>query len=389
MISWWEGFSQRWNWQDPVLLLGVLAVMVTALIPPLVWRLGTKQAHRDSGLRAQQAQSLSRQEQILTRQRRDVLLSIVDRTSDKTHLMLLWAEVDEYKDRDRELLQAAFRSNVALALPGSHSGIQVTDDLNESSVADYLMGLERRYESGRPGFSSYEGLLDFLDSVATLGLRLDASVIVRLVTGPTTQIQRPGHTFYRELVSVLPDCASGLILRVEDIDYCSPGGLRLNVLTGVLLGMKDAELGRERQRGVPAGAAAAVFRSNVPSALAHLLHRDNLRSFDRWSAEGSTERVSATVAWLTRAVGWLADTDDHLAKRMVQNLKAAIESIPQEDRGWGTDGEDVLQGFEWIEVKQSELWGDYGPDLEAAADSIGTWRHQGRGEGDQLSRGGS
>ncbi len=369
-------FSTAWSWADPVILLGVITILVTALIPVFLWRLGARQARLDGDLTLLQTETLARQERIFRRQRRDSLLEIVGRSSDATHLGLLWSEVREYEDEERELLLAVFRTNVALALPGTSNGVKVSDDLNEEVVSYYVNGLERRYAESTQGVRPYTGLLDFVGTVTDQSVKIEEHRIVALVTGPTSERQRPGHTFFRELVNVLPESAEGLLDAVEDIDYQNSGGLRLNVLTGTLLAIKDAELGRFRRPGVSPKHAVAVLRRSVPTALASLLHRDNLRSLDRWSLEGSTEPVTATVAWLIRVTGWLVDVDNHLAMRMTQNLAAAINSIPDADksRGWGVDREDVRFGFENIKLKQPELWETYGADLETAATNVGLWK---------------
>lgn len=357
-----------------MLLLSVVTILVTALIPVFIWRLGAKQSERDRDLNELQARTLARQEQISRRQRRDALLEIVDRSSDATHIGLLWREVRQYEGEDRRLLLAIFRANVALALPGTSTGVSVPDDFTESVVSDYVSGLERRYAEGARGFHPYPGLLDFVASAMNRGVEIETSKIVALVTGVTAENQRPGHGFYRDLVNALPDSAGGLLHAVERIDYRGSGGLRLNVLTGSLLAVKDVEVGRYTPGSSTRPDALNEIRNNVPVALAFLLHRGNLRSFDQWSSEGSTEPVSATVAWLIRAVGWLADADNHLAMRMVENLPAVIESIPPEDRGWGIDDQDVWQGFTWIRQKQPNLWQVYGERLESAATRIGPWR---------------
>ena len=379
MTEWWQDFSAKWSWDDPMLLVGLVTIVVTALIPVALWWLGAKQAKRDGVLNELKTETLARQEQISRRQRRDALLEIVDRSADATHLGLLWREVREYEGEDRDLLLARFRTNVALALPGTSTGVKVRDDLTDTVVSHYVGGLERRYAEGARGFHSYPGLLDFMVAATNQGAKIETSKIVALVTGPTAENQRPGHGFYRDLVSVLPRAASGLLHAVEGIDPRSSGGLRLNVLTGTLLAVKDVEIGRSGGASRLHANAVEELRDAVPEALAFLLHRDNLRSFDRWSLEGSTEPVSATVAWLIRAVGWLADTDSHLAMRMVQNLASAIESIPAADRGWGIDDRDVRQGFEWIRAKQPALWETYGASLESAATIIGQWKAEEHG----------
>lgn len=374
MIDWWASFADEWTWSSPANVLGTASILVTALIPLFLWRLGVKQAKRDGELRAQQVSILERQERILQRQRRDALFSIVDDSSDATHLELLWEEVAEYSGRDRVLLQATFRANVAVSLPGDHLGIRVADQLDSVAVAQYVAGLERRYASAHRSPRRFDGLLAFLEHARTRNLDVDTAAIVTVVTGKAAEIQRPGHGFYRELVNLLPEAAGGLLHRVEDIGYLTAGGTRLNVLTGVLLGIKDAELNRAPGRRPPSVTAVSTLRSGVPSALGQLLHRDNLRSLDRWSLEGSTEPVSATIAWLIRAVGWMADGDSHLAMRMVENLAAAIRSIPEGERGWGIDDRDVRQGLAWIREKQPGLWSSYGDELMAAASSVGKWR---------------
>ena len=204
------------------------------------------------------------------------------------------------------------------------------------------------------------------------GAEIDVPRIVDLVTGPTAERQRPGHAFFRELVNILPEAASYLLYAVEDINPRAPGGLRLNVLTATLLAVKDAEMER---RGSKLNAVEMEgLRNGVAEALASLLHRNVLSSFNQWELEGSTDRVSATVAWLIRAVGWVADADDHQAMRMIENLSFAIQSIPDRERDWGIDSADVVQGFEWIREKQPELWKMYGQSLESAATEVGSWR---------------
>lgn len=150
----------------------------------------------------------------------------------------------------------------------------------------------------------------------------------------------------------------------------------MNVLTGALLAVKDLEMGR---RGPTLNAdELGKLQVGIADALAYLLHRDVLRSFDRWEIKGSTDSVTATAAWLIRAVGWVADVDSHLAMRMIQNLAFAIESVPKSDRigGWGIDDVDVRQGFEWMSEKCPKLWEVYGEGLESAATEIGPWKEE-------------
>jgi hypothetical protein len=365
IIEWWHSLLSKWSWDDPMLLLGFASFVATAIIPIVLWRMGAKQAKRDSELQAKILANLTSVSQL---QRRDALLGIVPQASDPTYLALLWKEIREYEGADWDFLLNHLRANPALALPGTSTGVKVQDNLTDAAVSNYVDGLERRYAES-DGYPPYPGLLKFIAEVKRQEAKIEVSRIVELVTGPTAEKQRPGHSFYRDLVNALPQAASPLLDAVERIDSRAPGGLKLNVLTGALLAVKDLEMGR----GGPRLEADEMdgLKRDIADALAYLLHRDVLRSFDRWEIKGSTDSVTATAAWLIRAVGWVADTDSHLAMRMIQNLAPAIESVPESEGNWGTDDVDVRQGFEWISEKRPDLWEIYGERLEAAVAEVG------------------
>lgn len=370
IVDWWHSLVAKWSWDDPMLLLALASFVATAFIPIVLWRVGAKQAKRDSEL---QAKILARQTLVSQLQRRDALLGIVTQASDPRYLEALWKEIFEYKEEDRDFLLAHLRANPALALPGTSTGAKVQDNLTDAAVSNYVDGFERRYAESE-GYLPYPGLLKFIAEVARQGLKVEASSIVALVTGPTAEKHRPSHSFYRKLVLALPQAAGPLLYAVERIDSRAPDGLKLNVLTGVLLTVKDLEMGR---RGPILNAdEMEELKVSIADALAYLLHRDVLRSFDRWEIKGSTDSVTATAAWLIRAVGWATDADSHLAMRMIQNLAFAIESVPESDRrgGWGIDDVDVRQGFEWMSEKCPKLWENYGEELEVAATKIGSWK---------------
>lgn len=365
IVDWWHSLVSKWSWDDPMLLLGLASFVATALIPIVLWRVGAKQAKHDSEL---QAKILARQTLVSQLQRRDALMEIVPQASDPTHLALLWKEIHEYEGADWDFLLNHLRANPALALPGTSTGVKVQDNLTDAAVSNYVDGLERRYAES-DGYPPYPGLLKFIAEVKRQEAKIEVPRIVELVTGSTAEKQRPGHSFYRDLVNALPQVASPLLDAVEKIDSQAPGGLKLNVLTGALLAVKDLEMGRGGPR-LDADEVAELKR-DIADALAYLLHRDVLRSFDRWEIKGSTDSVTATAAWLIRAVGWAADADSHLAMRMIQNLAPAIESVPESEGNWGIDDVDVRQGFEWISEKCPDLWEIYGERLEAAVAEVG------------------
>lgn len=372
--EWWRSLLSKWSWDDPMLLLGLASFIATAIIPIVLWRVGAKQAKRDSEL---QAKILARQTLVSQLQRRDALLGIVTQASDARYLEVLWKEILEYKEEDRDFLLAHLRANPALALPGTSTGAKVQDNLTDAAVSNYVDGFERRYAES-DGYAPYPGLLKFIEEAKRQGRKIEDLRIIALVTGPTAEKQPQNHYFYRDLVNLIPSATGGLLHAVERINPQAPGGLKLNVLTGALLAVKDLEMGR---RGATSNEdkdkdKAEKLRGGIAQALAYLLHRGVLRSFDQWDIKGSTDSVTSAAAWLIRAVGWAADDDSHLAMRMIQNLAPAIESVPESEGNWGIDDVDVRQGFEWISKKCPNLWEIYGERLEAAVAEVGQRKEQ-------------
>ena len=368
MGGWWIAFWDKWSREDPMLLMNFVSLVFTVLIPITLWWLGRKQAKRDSLLVEQQTIILERQDKIMRRQRRDALLEIVAQSSDAAYLGNLWREIresPEYEGEDRDFLLARLRTNPVIALPGTYTGVRVQDELTDAVVSDYVDGFERRYAEGK----RFSGLLDFTEEVKRCGAEIDVSRIVDLVTGPTAERQRPGHSFFRKLVNILPEAASSLLHKVESIDCRAPGGLRLNVLTGTLLAVRDVEMRRRYPPLQPD--EVHEFRNAVSQSLACLFHWHVLHSFETWEREGANERIIAMVAWLVRAVGWVVDTDEHLGKRMVESLAFAIESVPDMERDWGIEASDARQGLDWIRTKRPDLWKEYGQRLESAATRVG------------------
>ena len=107
IAEWWRSLLSKWSWDDPTLLLGfasfvvtVASFVATAIIPIVLWRMGAKQAKRDSEQAKRdselQAEFLANLTSVSQLQRRDALLGIIDQASDPTHLALLCKEVREY-----------------------------------------------------------------------------------------------------------------------------------------------------------------------------------------------------------------------------------------------------------------------------------------------------
>lgn len=374
--SWKDDIVNNWGWSDPSFLVSFLSMLFAVVVPVVLWRMGARQSKTNMELLDKQAISLSRQERLVERQRRDSLMLALADTTNEAYLQVAWDEIREFPESDQKLLKSIIRTNPKIALPGSSRGLRLLDELDQDAVDDYCNGLGRRYGVRKETFA-YRGLLDFLRLVSRENLNIDTSLIVELVTGESAAEERPTHLFFTDLVLIHPPCAAELIYRSEGIDVQTAGGLKLNVLTGVFLAVKlieKADFEALRVSGKSRDDIKTEFVRSIPLALAHLMHRGGLRSVERWSYSDSSERVSATIAWLIFAVGKFSDVDDHWASRMVENLEAAISSIPAQDRRWGVDAQDIREGFDQIRVKQPALWARFGDELEKAASAIGSWR---------------
>ena len=376
MPEWWESLLSKWSWNDPTIILGLAAIVVSLaaiVVTVVLWVLDSRQKKRDSESQAKQAKSDSelgkKRALVLQRQRRDDLPETIDGASDPSYLETLWEEISEYKKEDRDFLLAHLRANPALPLPGT--SIKVQDNLTDAVVSLYVDGFEDRYAE-RDGDQPYPGLLEFIEEAIRQDAKIEESRIVDLVTGPTAEEQPQNHRFYRDLVLALPQTAGPLIEAVERIDSSAPNGLKLNVLTGALLAIRDMKLRCQDGKLFEEEAEVRALKHGIATALASLLYQGALRSFDEWEFEGSTERMTATAAWLIRAVGWVADADSLQSTWMIENLASAIESDGIRD--WGTDNDDVRQGFKWIREKCPKLWETYGEELETAATKIGPWK---------------
>jgi hypothetical protein len=348
------------------LALTFIATIATICIPILLGRLASSQNRRLHELQQLQLRALEDQRMIHQHQRRDALLEEIGELTEPVRLTLAWKEINDFGADDQRALRAAVRSNPHANLPGSSHGPIADDVLDADAVTAYIDGMPSRYLEEKR-YSTFDGFTGFVANIEK-GALLDKNIgrLVRVLTGPSAEVQRPSHQFFRDLVNDTRQFAPPLLYAVEKISY-EHGDLRLNVLTGTLLAVVDS-IEKRSARFTP------DLRDHIRNALAWLLHRDVIRSFDYWKLDGSTEPVSATVAWLIRVTGWAINGDTHIDMRIVENLQYPIRSIPQQDRRWGVDEDDVAQGFAEIERKAPVLWQQHGKDLTQAADEIGSWR---------------
>ncbi|HKP39628.1 hypothetical protein [Mycobacterium sp.] len=355
------------------LAVSFVATIATICIPILLARLASSENRRLTELQDYQAETLEKQKAIHQRQRRDALLDQLRDLSDRVRLSLVWEEIAEFDPCDQILLKTAIRANPRVNLPGSGQGPITRDLLDDTAVSAYIEGMERRYGIATQ-FKTFDGFSGFvwqLKDQSPAQLEKHKSALVAVLVGPCAEVQRPSHQFFRRLIADTPEFAVPLLYAVEDMSY-ELGGFRLNALTGTLLAVVDII---EERQGAPR--LLGNMREDIAHGLAWLLHRGVLRSFEHWNLRGSSEPVSATVAWLIRVVGWAMDGDSHIGMRMVEKLHYSIESVPAEDRGWGVDAEDVAEGFSAIRRKAPVLWERHGDELMQAADEMGPWRENG------------
>lgn len=116
--EWWRSLLSKWSWDDPMLLLGFASFVVTTIISIVLWKMGAKQAKRDSEQAKRdselQAKILENQTLISQRQRRDALPEIIERASYPTHLEMLWKEVSGYKRKRTRISFSLFFAPILL-----------------------------------------------------------------------------------------------------------------------------------------------------------------------------------------------------------------------------------------------------------------------------------
>lgn len=344
-----------WHWSDPSFTLAFISAVGAVIVPVFLFY-----AARTGQRLAQEA--IEGQRRILAAQRRDQLLAALPEVSEKTTFERLRKEVDQYRGEDRRLLLRALRQNPLEPLPWR---IQ-----NAEQVGDFVASLERRYRTPTHSMP-FSHVREFLGGLPQELAEQCQDDLVGVLTGEAAVAQKPGHMFYRQLVS--QGCwylAAPLLYGCEKISPMAHGGLKLNILTGVLMAIDDLDQATARGVQMPLHIVRPTdpdkFARDVQAALADLLHRGNLLFLNEWELVGYTEPASATVAWLILVVGRQSGVDDHIDMRCVQNLAKVVRQIPAEDADWGRDVRVVKEGLTLIRTKCPQLWVEYGRELVAA-----------------------
>ena len=135
--SWKDDIVNNWGWSDPSFLVSFLSMLFAVVVPVVLWRMGARQSKTNMELLDKQAISLSRQERLVERQRRDSLMLALADTTNEAYLQVAWDEIREFPESDQKLLKSIIRTNPKIALPGSSRGLRLLDELDQDAVDDY------------------------------------------------------------------------------------------------------------------------------------------------------------------------------------------------------------------------------------------------------------
>jgi hypothetical protein len=357
-----------WNWNNPTFDLTFASTIAAIAIPCVLTFWGSKSNKRMARLEERQAQSLALLEAAQTAQWHDQMLRDLPSITDRARLQMLSADIFAASGLKGEALRFAFRSNPHVPLPGAEGTWVDRGRLDADAINGYVVGLPSRF-AHREGFQPFPGLQDFLEHCTSRkpeGISPHISDLASLMTGPAGIVQHPGHRFFHEVASRFPALAPALIYEARYIDHQQHGGLKLNVLLGVLLAFKESD-------GQPGSRFSdSELREELAQALTELLMYGTLKSLDSWSQDGATDVMTAAAAWLILAVGHLATVDSWLTMRMMENLPVSLQSLPAEAKrsGWGVDAGDVKTGLALMRKGSPQNWANHGSDLEQAVSAV-------------------
>lgn len=343
-------------------LIATIAILIT------IMRLTAKQQELHHSMVAKQTKSIEQLDAITKAVRRDELMKQLEQHKSIDILNALIQECENYGQNDKKLILNRYRRNPTVPLPGAgRNTYDPAEKLDNTAFSDYCESLESRYTRPKE-YHPYPNLIEFLKTAKMRRSEIDAAVIGRLVCGRTAQIQKPAHTFYLELVREFPAIAPRIFYNLENTPW-DQGALKLNIITGTLFALSEIQ-----QREVPPlTPEQKEFKSSTTVAIGHYLHRNNMNSLDSWNYKGSSEPVSATVAFLISVIGWLALNDGHNDRRLVANIEKIIDSIPDDDKRWGNDDTLVREGLEALKAKCPGLWDEFGTGIERAATEVGPY----------------
>lgn len=355
---------------DQIVAVAALAAAVAAVpIPVLLWWADRRSGQRLSRLQELQVEILTSQERLGRQRRRDSILDRAASTENAALLRILWAEVDQFDGDDRRLLQATFRNNSAVELPGAYGGADLPDILDAEAFHDYVQSLQARYSSGGYGF---DGLLPFLEKTRHGQAQLsavDLTLLAAVLTGGCAVVQRPDDEWYLNVVKAVPAVAPHLLTRIADIS-AGAGPLRMNALAGTLEGILAV---RHRDEVQITHGELHALRYEVMNSLVLALRYGPTKLVVPmcWGQAGT---AADTVAKLIDVAGWVAGMYGYLGGEVMRLLPHVIHSIPEYERSWGANASQVRRGFTAMEETCPAQWSVHRAQLETAADCVGPWR---------------
>lgn len=370
----------EWDWGDPGVVgaaASVVGAAASVIVPILVAWIGFAVQSRGKRTERQLAEIQAAQLELNSRQRRDSLLVLLPEVSSPTHFQALRTEALAYSGSDLDLLLTALRLNPLEPLPTRDRSRK---KLSAKEAEDFINSLFRRY-NGKIQSARIKNLIYFVN-LCHHDLTDDEFNSLQL--GPViAQLFRTshgiGHLGVREIITegswkMAPEFLS-------ELDHLPHDGHSLNLLTGTMLGIMDIGARRTNQKnhgsGYPSLQNVNRFNEHVRHGLASLLHRQRLQQLGQWDQKDFTDAITAPVAWLIRAVGYVVAGDEHVTMRIIQNLEPVIRSL--DDLYWGVDEPTLIDGLDQIQRRCPGLWRRYGPGIMAAT---GVSLTSSNGEGD-------
>ena len=352
--------------QDAAFLVSVIGVLVTAVVPVVLYIVGRKVQAASSALQKATAALQTSQENLAKASRRDELVRALPTLRPGLHLELLKNEMAQFKNTSDELLLAqALHSNISVPFPTLGSRY-----FNPVVVTEIIANLDKRFDD--PLLSDpYPGLKEFIVDCVSASrdqprdFPAFAGDFATFLAADNLQTCKLTHTWVRGLITEGGwALAAPLLHKLERMPSATAGGAKFNIMVGVFLAIIDAHTGRTALHGQAGPPDKDELHSAVRLELAFLLHRNNFNNYGHWHQSGATEAWTAGMAWLIQSVGIVARDDEHQEMRCIESLKHPLKSLAGgAPIVWGRDTEAVLKGFRMIQEKCPALWSQHGTML--------------------------
>jgi hypothetical protein len=303
------------------LVISILTLLVTGLIPILIYSVGRKGERLTNTI-------LSEQRRLLSAQRLDILAAQAEQMSDPKDLREILEEAQSLTTgRSLDRVIECYWRNPQVPLCGS---VRALDSRGALITAQHLPAkLE-----GEPTWQAMNELRDFVFRAREFGdFSFIAPRITTWIMSRYAENHGPGDIQIRELLGESPaEVFSSLLDPLDIISNSLPIPARINTLTGVCLAYLD-RIGYYPKDGRPTAETTEKSSGNrdlsrsLASSLASLLHRNRLRNLAEWNSEGCSINADACAALVIAAAGAASFYAAHLAMRAIQNIEGMHISL--------------------------------------------------------------